>query len=433
VALTPTPETAPPRAPAVWARLVGLATIDTRPLRRHREFRLLWIGQLVSFFGSMITSVAIPYQVYQLSHSTLLVGALELVSFVPLLTLGMVGGAFADAHDRRRMVLLCGAVMMATAAALAGNSLLAQPLLGVIFVVEFFRSAVYAMQRPSLDALLPRLVDRDELAAAGALNSLRGTFGMIVGPALGGVMIALLGLPVTYGVEILGFGFSLLMLWLMRAVPPPTGAEAVSAGRILEGLRYARSRQELIGTYAVDMVAMFFGMPEALFPALAEHLGGARVLGLLYAAPAVGSLVTTATSGWTGRVHRQGRAVILAATGWGLAIIGFGLAHDLWPALVFLALAGGADMISGIFRMVIWNQTIPDRLRGRLAGIELISYTSGPTLGNFEAGAVAAAFGVTASILSGGVLCVLGAAVCALLLPRFRRYDSRAPQPAAGN
>jgi len=433
VALTPTPETAPPRAPAVWARLVGLATIDTTPLRRHREFRLLWIGQLVSFFGSMVTSVAIPYQVYQLSHSTLLVGALELVSFVPLVTLGMIGGAFADAHDRRRLVLLCGAVMMATAAVLAGNSLLAQPLLAVIFVVEFSRSAVYAMQRPSLDALLPRLVDRDELAAAGALNSLRGTFGMIVGPALGGIMIALLGLPVTYGVEILGFGFSLLMLWLMRAVPPPTGAEAVSAGRILEGLRYARSRQELIGTYAVDMVAMFFGMPEALFPALAEHLGGARVLGLLYAAPAVGSLLTTATSGWTGRVHRHGRAVILAALAWGLAIIGFGLARDLGLALVFLALAGGADMISGIFRMVIWNQTIPDRLRGRLAGIELISYTSGPTLGNFEAGAVAAAFGVTASILSGGVLCVLGAAVCALLLPRFRRYDSRAPQPLAGN
>ncbi|HEY8643615.1 MAG TPA: MFS transporter, partial [Candidatus Dormibacteraeota bacterium] len=406
--------------------------IDTRPLRRHRDFRLLWIGQGVAFFGSMVTTVAVPYQVYQLTHSTLAVGSLELAAFVPLVTLGLVGGAYADAHDRRRMVLVCGAGMMLTAAVLAANSVQARPLLAVIFVVEFFRNAVYAMQRPSLDALLPRLVDRDELAAAGALGSLRGTAGMILGPALGGVMIAGLGLPITYAVEIAGFGFSLLTLWLMRAVPPPTGAEPPSLRRIAEGLRYARSRQELIGTYAVDIVAMFFGMPMALFPAIADHLGGARVLGLLFAAPAVGSLVATATSGWTNRVHRHGRAVIVAAVAWGLAIIGFGLTHSLWPALVFLALAGAADMVSGIFRMVIWNQTIPDHLRGRLAGIELISYTSGPTLGNFEAGAVAAAFGVTASILSGGVLCVLGAAVCALLLPRFRRYDARSLLPAPG-
>jgi MFS family permease len=415
----------PPDAPAVWARVLSVAAVDTRPLRRHRDFRLLWIGQAIAFMGSMVTAVAVPFQVYQLTHSTLAVGALDLVAFFPLVTLGLIGGAYADAHDRRRLVLICGAGMMLTAAILAGNSLLRQPLLWLIFAVELLRNAVYAMQRPALDALLPRLVERQELAAASALNSLRGTAGMILGPALGGVMIAGLGLPVTYAVEIGGFGVSLLTLWLMQAVPPPTGAEPPSLRRISEGLRYARSRQELIGTYATDMVAMFFGMPQALFPAIADHLGGARTLGLLFAAPAVGSLVATATSGWTNRVHRHGLAVILAASVWGVAVIGFGLEHSLWPALLFLAAAGAADMISGIFRSVIWNQTIPDHLRGRLAGIELISYTSGPTLGNFEAGAVAAAFGVTASILSGGVLCVVGAAACALLLPRFRRYDAR--------
>jgi len=415
----------PPDAPAVWARVLSVATVDTRPLRRHRDFRLLWIGQAIAFMGSMVTAVAVPFQVYQLTHSTLAVGALELVAFLPLVSLGLVGGAYADAHDRRRLVLLCGAGMMLTAALLAGNSLLSHPLLGLIFAVELLRNAVYAMQRPALDALLPRLVAREELAAAGALNSLRGTVGMILGPAIGGLMIAGLGLPITYAVEIAAFGVSLLTLWLMRAVPPPTGAEPPSLRRITEGLRYARSRQELIGTYATDMVAMFFGMPQALFPAIAEHLGGPRTLGLLFAAPAVGSLIATATSGWTNRVHRHGLAIILAASAWGAAIIGFGLARTLWPALIFLALAGGADMISGIFRMVVWNQTIPDHLRGRLAGIELISYTSGPTLGNFEAGAVAAAFGVTASILSGGVLCVVGAVACALLLPRFRGYDAR--------
>lgn len=415
---------AAPEAPAIWARVLSLATVDTRPLRRHRDFRLLWMGQAVSFLGSMVTAVAVPYQVYQLTHSTLVVGTLELVAFVPLVSLGLVGGAFADAHDRRRLVLVCGGGMMLTAAVLAGNSLLSHPLLLAIFVVELLRNAVYAMQRPALDALLPRLVEKHELAAASALNSLRGTAGMILGPALGGIMIAALGLPITYAVEIAGFGFSLLTLWLMNAVPPPTNAEPPSLRRIGEGLRYARSRQELIGTYAVDMVAMFFGMPQALFPAIAEHLGGATTLGLLFAAPAVGSLVATATSGWTNRIHRHGLAVILAASVWGVAVIGFGLAHTLIGALLFLALAGAADMVSGIFRTVIWNQTIPDHLRGRLAGIELISYTSGPTLGNFEAGAVAAAFGVTASILSGGVLCVVGAAACALLLPRFRRYDA---------
>ena len=415
----------PPDAPAVWARVLSVATVDTRPLRRHRDFRLLWIGQAIAFMGSMVTAVAVPFQVYQLTHSTLAVGALELVAFLPLVSLGLVGGAYADAHDRRRLVLLCGAGMMLTAALLAGNSLLSHPLLGLIFAVELLRNAVYAMQRPALDALLPRLVAREELAAAGALNSLRGTVGMILGPAIGGLMIAGLGLPITYAVEIAAFGVSLLTLWLMRAVPPPTGAEPPSLRRITEGLRYARSRQELIGTYATDMVAMFFGMPQALFPAIAEHLGGPRTLGLLFAAPAVGSLIATATSGWTNRVHRHGLAIILAASAWGAAIIGFGLARTLWPALIFLALAGGADMISGIFRMVVWNQTIPDHLRGRLAGIELISYTSGPTLGNFEAGAVAAAFGVTASILSGGVLCVVGAVACALLLPHFRGYDAR--------
>ncbi|HEX6348407.1 MAG TPA: MFS transporter [Candidatus Dormibacteraeota bacterium] len=415
---------AAPEAPAIWARVLSLATVDTRPLRRHRDFRLLWIGQAIAFMGSMVTAVAVPFQVYQLTHSTLAVGALELVAFLPLVSLGLIGGAYADAHDRRRLVLLCGAGMMLTAALLAGNSVLRHPLLGLIFVVELLRNAVYAMQRPALDALLPRLVEKHELAAASALNSLRGTAGMILGPALGGLMIAGLGLPITYAVEIAAFGVSLLTLWLMRAVPPPTGAEPPSSRRIAEGLRYARSRQELIGTYAVDMVAMFFGMPAALFPAIADHLGGARILGLLFAAPAVGSLIATATSGWTNRVHRHGLAVTLAATAWGVAVIGFGLAQSLWPALLCLAAAGAADMVSGIFRTVIWNQTIPDHLRGRLAGIELISYTSGPTLGNFEAGAVAAAFGVTASILSGGVLCVVGAAACALLLPRFRRYDA---------
>jgi len=208
-------------------------------------------------------------------------------------------------------------------------------------------------------------------------------------------------------------------------VPPAEDAERPSVAAVVEGFRYAISRQELIGTYVVDFVAMVFGMPLALFPAISDRLGGPSVLGLLYAAPAVGALGASLTGRWTPRVHRHGLAVMLSATVWGLAIVGFGLCQTLWPALVYLAIAGGADGISGIFRMTMWNETIPDTLRGRLASIEMVSYMSGPLLGHLEAGAVAAAFGVMASVVSGGALCVAGVLACGVWLPQFVRYDAR--------
>jgi MFS family permease len=211
----------------------------------------------------------------------------------------------------------------------------------------------------------------------------------------------------------------------MRAVPPPPGAERPSLRGVVEGFRYAVGRPELVGTYGVDLIAMFFGVPVALFPAFAEEFGGAEVLGLLYAAPALGALVATVTSGWTGRIHRHGMAVVWAAMGWGLAVTAFGFAPNLALALAALALAGGADMISGIFRGTIWNTTIPDHLRGRLAGIEQVSYSAGPLLGNLESGVVAAFAGVRASIVSGGILCVVGVGLAALALPAFRAYDAR--------
>jgi MFS family permease len=422
-----------PRPARKWWHI---AAVDVTPLRRHRDFRLLFIGRFVSFFGSMISSVALPYQVYQLTHSVLAVGILGLVEFGPILIFAFVGGALADARDRRTMVLLSEAALMVCSAVLVVNSALAQPAVWLLFVIAAAWGVLDSLQRPSLDAMLPRLVDRSELTAASALGGVRGTLGMILGPALGGVLIAAFGLPITYGVNTSTFVVGLACLWLMRAVPPPVDAERPSIRRVVEGLRYAWSRQELLGTYFVDMIAMFFGMPMALFPAIAQGLGGPKVLGLLYAAPAVGSFVASATSGWTNQVHRHGMGVAAAAVVWGLAIVGFGLSPSLYPALFFLGLAGAADMVSGIFRGVLWNQTIPDSLRGRLASIELISYSSGPALGNFEAGVVAALFSVRISIISGGVLCVIGCALCAAALPLFRSYDSRryhaAPDPAAG-
>jgi MFS family permease len=212
----------------------------------------------------------------------------------------------------------------------------------------------------------------------------------------------------------------------MRTPPPPPDADPPSVRGVIEGVRFAGSRQELIGTYLVDMNAMFFAMPEALFPAVAERHGGPGVAGLLFAAPAAGALVLSLFSGWTRRVRRHGAAVVLAASGWGAAIAVFGLAGPLWLALAALAVAGAMDMVSGIFRSTIWNEVVPDRLRGRLAGMEMISWASGPTLGNTEAGFAAALVGLRASIVAGGLLCVAGSLALAAALPRFWRYESDA-------
>jgi MFS family permease len=410
-------------------RLVGVAAMDIGPLKRHRDFRLLFVGQAASFFGSMVTYVALPYQIFQLTHSTLAVGLLSLAEFVPLMIMAFLGGALSDAFDRRRMVQIAELGSGLGVGVLLVNALLPDPRTWVLFAVAPVLAGLYGIFRPSLDAMVPRLVTKEELPAASALEGFRGTLGEIAGPALAGIIIATAGLPVAYAIDAATYGLSLVALWFMRAIPPAADAPPVSLRSIAEGVRYAWSRQELLGTYGVDMIAMFFGMPMALFPAIADEFGGAGVLGLLYAAPAVGSLAATLTSGWVPRVHRHGLAVIVAAGVWGAAIVLFGFAETLWLALVALAIAGGADMVSGIFRMTIWNQTIPDRLRGRLAGIEQVSYTSGPLLGNLEAGVVASLTSVRFSVVSGGALCVVGVALAAVALPAFRLYDARAHAP----
>jgi MFS family permease len=397
--------------------------LDLSPLH-HRDYRLLFTAQAVSFFGTMITYVALPYQMYRVTGSTFSVGLLGLAELVPLLLTAFVGGALADTIDRRRMALVTDLALAAGSLALALIAAIGASA-WTLFVVAAWMSAVNGLQRPSMDSLVPRLVDKSEVPAAAALAGVRGSVGMIAGPAAGGVLIASVGLASTYFVDVISYMVSLVCLWQIRAVPPPEGVDPPSVDAVLEGFRYARSRQELIGTYIVDFVAMVFGMPLALFPAISDSLGGPTVLGLLYAAPAAGALVASIVSRWMARVYRHGLAIMIAATVWGVAIIGFGFCDTLWPALALLALAGGADAVSGLFRMTMWNQTIPDALRGRLASIEMVSYMSGPLLGHVEAGAVAAAFGLRSSVVSGGALCVIGVFACAFALPRFVRYDSR--------
>jgi MFS family permease len=294
----------------------------------------------------------------------------------------------------------------------------------LLFVVAALFAALNGIHRPALEALTPRLVDSEHLPAISALSTLRFSFNFIVGPAIAGIIAASLGAATAFSIDAATFIVSIITLLMIRSIPVPVDADRASLRSVVEGLKYARSRQELLGTYLIDINAMFFGMPMALFPALAESFGGASV-GLFYAMPAVGTMVVTLTSGWTKHVQRHGLAVTVAAAVWGAAIIGFGLANDLWLALLFLALAGAGDTVSGLFRMTIWNQTIPDHLRGRLASIEMISYTTGPYLGNAEAGLVASLFGLRASVVSGGALCVLGSGLLALLLPKFIRYDGR--------
>jgi MFS family permease len=398
--------------------------IDLAPLCRSREFRLLFLGQGVSFFGSMVTYVALPYQAYRVSHSSLIVGLLSLTELVPLLITAFVGGALADSVDRTRMVRITESAMCLVVVCLVINSLTSHPQLWVLFAVAFAAAGIDGLQRPSLDAMVPRLVSTEELPAASALSSLKSNLGMVAGPPIAGVLIVAVGLPVTYGLDVATFFVSLVALGLMRAVPPPPNSEGFSLSAIVEGLRYARSRQDLLGSYLVDMNAMFFGIPTALFPQVATHFGGAAILGVLYAAPSAGSLLVTLTSGWARHVRRNGRAVALAAGLWGLGIIGFGFARTLPLAIVGLVVAGGADMVSGLFRSTMWNQSIPDALRGRLAGIEMLSYSSGPTLGNVEAGLVESLAGLRASIVSGGVLCVVGTVALAVALPRFWNYDA---------
>jgi MFS family permease len=407
----------------VTSRLRALV-VDTRPLR-HRELRLLLLGRGVTFFGAMITYVVVPYQVYVLTGSTAQVGLLGLVELAAILGLTFLGGALADAVDRRRLVWITEVGQLACSVVLVLNAASDHPRLWVLFVMAGAMAGVDALQRPSLDALIPRLVPRDEMAATNALLSFEGTVAMVIGPAVGGVLLASTSIATTYLVDTATFTVSLTCFALMRAVPPPEDAERPSLARVKEGIRYARSRQDLMGSYAVDFFAMFFGMPMALYPAMAQRLGGETALGALYAAPAVGSVIASLTSGWTGRVHRHGLAIAVAACVWGVGIIVFGFAPTLPVALFGLVIAGGADMVSGLFRGTLWNMTIPDNLRGRLAAIEQISYSSGPTLGNAEAGFAAALVGVRPSIVAGGVLCIVGVVATTIALPLFRHYDAR--------
>jgi MFS family permease len=406
-------------------RLRGLR-VDVRPLRSSRDFRLLFVAGTAFYLGGMVSYVAVPFQIYHLTGSNLMVGLVGVVELVPLLVFGLWGGAIADHWDRRRILVGTGAVQVVLTAGLAANAFLPEPRVWVLFVVAALLSAAGALQRPSREALMPRTVHHDEIPAANALMGLGMQLGTLVGPTVGGLLLTWVGAGWCFTVDVAGLCVATVMFLLLRPYPHRGDTTAPSLAAIAEGLRYAVRRPDLLGTYVVDIVCMFLAMPIVVFPAFAsEVFGRPEVLGLLYTAETVGALAATALSGWTGRVHHHGRAVVLAASAYGAFIALAGVAPTVWAALGLLALAGAADMVSGIFRSTVWNQTIPEQMRGRLAGIEMLSYSIGPLGGQVRAGFVADRWTVRGSIASGGAACVLGVVLTATWLREFWSYDSR--------
>lgn len=399
--------------------------IDLAPLRKSKDFSLLWAAGLISYFGSMITYVAVPFQIKELTDSYVAVAISGLVEILPLVIFGLYGGVLADALDRKKMIWVTEALSLFFTAMLLINSMMDSPNLLLIYIVSGLFAATSGLRQPAMQAALPRLVDHEDMTAAAALMSLRWQVGVIVGPAIGGILISTYSVTVGYAADIATFVISIALIAFMRKIPPSHEAEAPSLSALIDGVKYAFSRKDLLGTYLIDLAAMFFAMPTALIPFWADQLGAPWALGLLYAAGTVGSIAITLTSGWTKNVHFYGRAIMWAAIGWGVAIALSGATNYLWLVLLFLTLAGASDMISALFRSAMWNQTIPDNLRGRLAGIELLSYSLGPLAGQMRAASMAAATTLSISVTSGGIICVIVVVLLASFLPDFRKFDIR--------
>ncbi|MER5398697.1 MFS transporter [Streptomyces sp. NPDC002599] len=403
---------------------------DLAPWRTSADFRRLWVAGLVTNFGSFLTFVALPVQMKELTGSAAAVGAIGAVELIPLVVFGLYGGALADALDKRKLIVWTEAGQGLLCAALLVDATVPHPAVWPLYVVAALSAALGSVQRPAMDSLTPRIVAHEHLTAAGALNSLRWTVGGVAGPALAGVVVAYAGLGWAYAVDLVTFAASVALMAGIAPSPASHEAAKPSLRSIAEGGRYAWSRKELLGTYAVDLAAMFFAMPLAVLPFLAEELHADWSLGLMYAALPAGSLLVSLTSGWTSRVHRHGRTVVFSAACWGLAVAGAGLVRNVWLVLLLLVLAGACDMVSGIFRAAIWNRTIPDELRGRLAGIELLSYSVGPQLGQVRSGGMAALTGVRTSVWAGGALCVAAVGLLAAGLPKLMSYDDRTNEHA---
>ena len=419
------------------ARLRGLL-IDVTPLRASREFRLLWTAQAIAVLGRQAVFVAVPYQVYVMTGSSLAVGLLSLGQAVPLVIAGLYGGALADRYDRRQTILWSQALTLLTSLALAIGAIGLRAPLWFVFTVSAVSAATSTVQQAARSAMVPRLVGPAALPAALSLNQVILQLGFTAGPAVAGVVIAVVGLTWAYWLDVATMLMSCAVVWFL-APSPGSKAVRIHVGAAVEGLREVWKNQVLAASFLADLSAMVFGMPRALFPAIALSIYrvGPTGLGLLYAAPGAGALLGTFFTGWVSRVRRQGRAVVVSIAIWGVGICVFALASLAGPAalplgLAMLAIAGAADMVSALFRGAILQQTVPDEMRGRMSAFNAMVVTTGPRFGDFESGVVAGVWGVFVSVLSGGVLCLVGLGAVVWLMPTLARYrvDDQEPAPA---
>ncbi len=426
----------PPRRPRLrWLRAIA---VDTGPLRHSRDYRLLALGGFVSGMGTQVTLVALPYQMYVLTGSSFAVGMIGLAELVPLAAMSLLGGALADRTERRRLLQIAQLVQLSTSSLLALGAATGSPPVAALYVLAGVAAAASGVDRPTRTAIIPSLVGPGEIQPAIAFNYGLAQLTMVIGPALGGIVIAFAGLGWAYALDVATFAAMVGAVALMSRQPAPAGTEGESVlAAVRSGLHFAVRRGELMGSFAADLLAMTFGMPRALFPALAltVYHAGATGVGLLYAALSAGATVAAFATGWLGYVRRLGRIVVFAIAAWGVAVTLAGLTHSLGVAMACLAIAGAADSVSAVCRSAIMLMATPDPMRGRMSSIFTLVVAGGPRVGDVESGSVAAAFGTRAAVVSGGVLCILGLVPIVVLFPAFWHYgdeDGPAAEAAAG-
>lgn len=401
--------------------------VDMTPLKTSREFRLLWFTLIVSETGTQITTVAVFFQVYQLTKSSAAVGLVGLFKLIAMAITSIAGGSIIDGVDRRKLLIVTQVGLFSVSVVLMLGALMESTPLALIYIVTAVQTVFQALDSPSRSATTVRLVGEGQLAAALALKQVAWNATQMVGPAIGGVVIAQLGLPHAYGLDALSYIAGIVMTTMLKPIPPLASEAEATTGiaAIKEGFRFLRRQKAVLGTFYIDLAAMVFGMPRALFPVLAveQFHRGAEVTGLLFAAPAAGALIAAALSGWVGRVRRQGAAVIASVAVWGLGITAFGLVgKHLWLGMLMLAIAGAADVISAVFRSTIMQVATPDHLRGRLSAVFILVVAGGPRLGDLEAGLVAEAVSPRFSVVSGGIACLVCVVAIALWMPQLSRY-----------
>ena len=412
--------------------LLGRHAVDTRPLRIP-EYRRILIGQGTSFIGSMLTQVAVPVQIWALTASPLYVGFVGLAGLVPIVVFGLYGGAIADAVDRRVLYLWSSIGGWVVTLALLVQTLLDLQNIWLILALVFVQSGMFAVASSARGAIIPRIVPTELVPAANTLNFTVGNVGQVVGPLLAGLLLVLPnGFALAYAADALLFTAALYSVLRLPSIPPQGEVQRPDWRAVADGLRFIAVRPVLVMSFAVDIAAMVLAMPRSLFPAVADARFGGQV-GPLYAAIAIGAVIAGLSSGWIGRVRRQGRALTLAIVGWGAAVAVSGLVGQLWLVVALLALAGAFDLVSAVYRQTILQTYAPDEMRGRMQGVFIAVVAGGPRLGDVRAGATAAVTSPTFSWVAGGIACMAVVIVAGLLVRPFWRYDTSRDLPSTAH